>query len=501
MKKVTLILAILMMTHAGAAAQQVLTLEDCHRMALDNNRNLEQARQKTMMAEYDKKIAAANFFPNISATGTYLYNSHDIALLSDEKKTALQGMGDAVQQQVGGQMQQLMAAIKSNPSAAMEYMSSPMWQTVIGALSQTDVSAVLNQIGASVSDAFNIDMNNVCAGAVSIQQPLFAGGKIIASNRMASLALELSGVQYDSQCEEVLTGVDNAYWQIVSTAQKKKLAETYSNLLGDMVSNAEISESEGVATHSDVLAVKVKYNEAMMILNRATNGLSLSKMLLCKQIGLPLDSEIILYNEQSDDVPVPGMSADRDMVDIIEDRLETKSLKLASEIYDQKVRIERADMMPKVALTGNYLISNPSLYNGFQNKFGGTFTAGILVTVPIFHGTEALQKTRKAKAESAIYRSKYDDACEMINLQVEQLRKQRNEALERLRMAESALESAEENLRTATIGFEEGIVNANTTLQAQTAWMQAHSEYIDAGVELQINHTNLLKAQGEYNRQ
>lgn len=498
MKKVSLVIALVSAAQIGVSAQQILTLEDCHQMAVEANRELNQAGQRIRMAEYDRKIAAANYFPSISVSGTYMYNTGDIALLSDGTVSALQGMGDAVQQQIGAQMQQLMTAIKSNPAAAKEYMTSPMWQTVIGALSQTDVSAALNQIGAGITEAFSVDMSNIVAGAVSVQQPLFVGGKIAASNKMAVLARDLAHVQYDSQYEEVLTSVDEAYWQIVSIAQKLRLAEVYEDVLKDMVRNAGISVDEGVATQSDLLAVKVKHNEAQMLLSQAQNGLSLSRMLLCKQVGLPLDTEIVLADEKLDAVPQPGVPEVKDMDQILSDRHETRSLELASAIYDQKVKIARADMMPKIALTGNYIITNPSVYNGFQKEFGGTFTAGVMVSVPVFHGTEALQKTRKAKAESEIYRSRYDDACEMINLQVEQLRKQHEEAVERLSMAESHLASAEENMRVATVGFEEGVVSANVTLQAQAAWMQAHSEYIDAGVALQMNYVNLLKAQGEY---
>ena len=120
------------------------------------------------------------------------------------------------------------------------------------------------------------------------------------------------------------------------------------------------------------------------------------------------------------------------------------------------------------------------------------------MNVPIFHGFEALNKTRKAKAEATLYRSQLDEARNLINLQVNQLRRQETEALEKLAMSESNLSSAEENLRTATIGFNEGVINANTALAAQTAWLQAHSEYIDAGIELQMLAANLDKAEGNH---
>lgn len=487
-----------LMAELGASAQQVLTLEECRQMATSGNKELEQARQKIQMADYDKKIALANYFPNVSATGAYTYNSRNISLISDEQSQALQNIGTQVQGQLNGQMNQLMQAIQTNPAAGAEYMSSAMWQTMIGALSQTDVSTALNQIGSSVDEALHPDTHNIVAGVVSVQQPIFVGGKIVASNKMASLAGELAQTQYDTEYEEILIGVDQAYWQIVSIANKKKLAETYCDLLDQMVRDAEISVSEGAAVQSDLLSIKVKHNEAKMLLSKATNGLALSKMLLCKQIGLPLDSEIILADETLDAIPQPQMLSTKSIDEVYEDRGETRSLQLASEIYDQKVKIARADMMPKVAATANYVISNPSMYNGFEKKFGGMFNAGVMVSVPIFHGTEALQKTRKAKAEAQIYRCKLDDAKNLINLQVEQLTKQQDEAFEKLMMAESNLENAEENLRVAMVGFEEGVISSNVTLAAQAAWMQAHSEFIDAGIELQMNHVSLLQAQGEY---
>ena len=126
------------------------------------------------------------------------------------------------------------------------------------------------------------------------------------------------------------------------------------------------------------------------------------------------------------------------------------------------------------------------------------FNVGAMINIPIFHGTEALQKTRKAKAEATLFRSQLEEAKELINLQVTQLRKQQNEALDKLDMAESNLKSAEENLRTASIGFEAGVVTANVALAAHTAWLKAQSEYIDAGIELQMNYVNLQKAEGNY---
>ena len=254
--------------------------------------------------------------------------------------------------------------------------------------------------------------------------------------------------------------------------------------------------AEGVATESDLLSVKVKANEANGMLLKANNGLSLAKMLLCKQIGLPLDSTVILEDEGEEQVPVPQMLESKPMEQVWADRPEIRSLNTAVEIYDNKVKVARADMLPTIAATANYLVTNPNLNNGFRNSFGGRFSGGVMVSIPIFHGYEAAFKTRKAKAEASLYRSKLEDAKEMICLEVAKYSNEQSEALESLLMAQSNMESAEENLRTAMVGFEEGVVDANTAMSAQTAWLKAHSEYIESGIALQMASANLQKAQG-----
>lgn len=501
---------------------QALTLNDCRQMAVQQSKDLEQARAQIEMAGYDRKIALANYFPNVSATGAYLYNSRDIALISDEQNALLQNAGTLMQGQLDAamanatgqlsaamtqKMTQLMTAIKTNPALAAEYMGSPMWQTVLNMLQGVDPSSLaglmpniadpVNAIGSDIDKALHPDLHNIWVGAVTVKQPVFVGGKIVYSNQMAALAEELAQSKYDMKYADVVMDVDQAYWQIISIANKKKLAESYLTLLQDMQNDVDKAIAAGVATESDALQVKVKANEAQMLLTKAENGLTLSKMLLCKRIGLPLDSEIVLADETIEVIPEPQQPDAKSLEDIYADRPETRSLELAQQIYDKKAKVVRADMLPQVALTANYLISNPNAYNGIQNTWnGGTFVAGVMVNVPIFHGLENVNRYKKAKAEAGLYRTQYDDARELIGLQVAQQRKVFGEAREKVEMTLSNLESAEENLRKAQLAYEAGVLPTNTVLGAQTAWLSAHSDYIDAGIELQMASVSLNKAEG-----
>ena len=97
--------------------------------------------------------------------------------------------------------------------------------------------------------------------------------------------------------------------------------------------------------------------------------------------------------------------------------------------------------------------------------------------------------------------SRLADAQEKIALQVTQQRNLFDEAAKKYTMAESNLSSAEENLRSARLGYEAGVIPTNTMLGAQTAWLQAHSEYLYAGIEWQMAACLLQKVEGNYKNQ
>lgn len=478
---------------ALAEAREVMTLQQCRDSAMANNISLKESAQKVRIAGYDRKIAIANYFPEVSASMAYMYNSRDLDLLPEKYAETLPALGTALQ----GSLQSCISGLLGNPAFLQMLQKNPELQQLLGSLASTDISGPVNAVGAEIRQAFNLDITNVFAGAVSVRQPVFMGGRIVNSNRMAKLAEELAATQHDAMTREVIAEVDNAYWQIVSISGKNRLARDYADLLSMMQHDTEALVAEGLATEADLLSVKVKKNEADMLLVKTTNGLALSKMLLCKICGMSIDPDIVLADENPDAIPLPEMCPRNSDDEIFAARPEIRSLSLASRIYDTKINVARASMMPEVALTASYFLSDPNVFHGFRNDFDGMFNVGIAVKVPIVHGREAAQKVRKAKAEAVLADFRLEEAKESVALQVASLRMQETESADKVEMTGKSLASAEENLRTATAGYTEGLIPANVLMEAQTAWVKAHSEYIDACTELQLNAVNLAIAQGQ----
>ena len=474
-------------------SQTVLTLQECREKALENNQQAKISREKVNAAEYEKKAAFANYLPKISATGAYIHNSENISLISDDQSAALTNLGTNMTSSIVDRLPKLML----DPALKNILDNSQVMQQLMGKVQNGEIAQALNKIGSDLASEFEMDIANVYVGAVTIEEPLYAGGKIRAYNKVTAYAKELAEAQMSGEDQKVIVSVDEAYWQIVSIANKLKLTEKYVELLRKLNADVEKMRGEGLATQADQFSVKVKLNDGEMKLVKARNGLALSKMLLCQLCGMDLHTDITLADETNENLTVPADTVIYTQEEIDENRVELKSLRLATEMYNQKVSIVRADYLPTVALLGSYTLTNPSAQNGFQNKFGDMLSFGVVARIPIYHFGEGMNKVNKAKAEARIAQYQLDEARNKITLQVTQYEQRIKEADSRLELASGNMENAEENLRMANIGFKEGYLASTSVLEAQTAWLQAHSEEIDAKIDKIMALVYLRQATGQ----
>lgn len=307
------------------AAQDVLSLDSCRTLAIANNKELLIGRTKIEAAHYQRKAAFTNYLPSISATGGYMRNQKEFSLLNDAQKGALGSVGT----QMSGALQNgIQGMITQNPQLAQ----NPQFMALVQSLGNIDIATPLNGLGQSLVDAFRTDTRNMYAGALTLTQPLYMGGKIRAYNKITKYAEELARQQHNSGMQEVILSTDQAYWQVVSLANKKKLAEGYLELLQKLESDVNKMIAEGVATKADGLSVKVKVNEAEMTLTKVNDGLSLSRMLLCQLCGLDLSTPITLADEKEDDLsPTPADNSSINIDNVYAMRPEVRSLELATQ--------------------------------------------------------------------------------------------------------------------------------------------------------------------------
>lgn len=460
------------------SAQETMTLEQCRQLAIENNKKILMAKEKVKIEKNNHQAAFTKYFPDISFAGTYQRTEKELSLLSEDAKLPIFKFNSATKQYVPDVL-----TVNGIPINAQ------------GQPTSNPKEMIFNQVAVIPKEAFVMDTRNLFAGGFSLIQPVYMGGKICAYNQITKYATQIAELSLNSEIEEVVLKVDETYWQIVSLTHKHTLAKGYVDLLTQLSKDVTTLIESGVATTSDKLSVDVKLNEAQMTLLKVEDGLSLSRMLLMQQCGQPLDKQVTLADEQTVMQAAP-LLVEGDINTALAQRNELKMLETGTKIYKKKESVALSAALPNIALTAGYLWTNPNLYNGFNTDFSGMWSVGVAVKVPL-NFWEHCYKVKAAKGETRMAQIKLEEAKEQITMQVNQSVFKANEAAKRFVMAGVNLSKAEENLRQAQLGFSEGVTTTTNIMEAQTAWLMANSERIDAAVDLRLSEVYLKKAMGE----
>ena len=454
-----------------------LSLEQCRELALKNNKQLRQQDEKIRAAGYQKDEAFAAYLPALDFAGGYMYNQKELSMFSSDQYLPIKNFNLETK---GYEF-----AVVKNPLTGEPVLNNGQ--------------PIPEQVAYLPKEALTYDIHNVFFGAVTLTQPIYMGGKIVAMNKITGFAEDLAKTMRNSAAQDVVYAVDAAYWQVVSLKAKHRLAVSYVGLLDTLSRNVGLMVREGVATQRDQLTVDVKLNSAQIDLTKVENGLVLSRMALAQVCGLPVNTVFALADEDAATVE-PGtaepVATDYNMNEVYSRRQDLRALELGVKIFEQKANVARAAMLPNLALVGAYSFSNPNLYDGFKKNFNGAFSVGAMLTIPLWHWGGNYNKYRAAKAETGAMRMELENARTLVDLQVKQAAFKSREAEKTYDMTRTNLAKANENLRCASLGFKEGVMTVDNVMEAQTAWLKAHSEEIDSRIDVYLCSVYLQKVLG-----
>lgn len=454
--------------------QGPMSLEDCRRLAIENNKKLKMADEQIKTAQAKRQEAFTKYLPGIDAMGTYMRNQKEINLLSEDAHLPVGTIGADGKWTL--RQDQLMIGADGKP-----VMNNGQY--------------VPKDYALLPKEAMTVDDRNTAVLQVGLTQPIYMGGKIRAYNQLAGLSEKLAESGREQELQNVILETDEAYWQIVSLANRQKLAEKFVETLKKFEHDIEIMYETGMSAKADMLSVKVKLNQAEMTLMRVDDGLSLSRMALNQICGLPVDSIYTLKEELLNTLPVSEAEA-VSLEQIYNNRPEISSLTLVTDIYRKKERIVRSEYLPTIAFMANYFAMTPSFFDGISTKLDGMWSVGIGVKAPVFHWGASRKSVRSAKAETNLMHYKLQEAKEKIELQVNQAQFKVKEAVRKMEVAKANQGKADENLKYADLGFQEGTIPVSNVLEAQTAWLSAHSDVIDTQIEMKLCEVYLQKAYG-----
>lgn len=455
--------------------QARFSLDSCRNMAVKNNKTIKMAEEGIRGARLENQASKTLWLPGVDFSGTYMYNQRSINLLSEDAKLPTMSFDPATKT--------FKYNILTDPNGV------PIKDPSTGSYIPTEVAVI-------PKDAMSFDTHNIFAGAFTLTQPIYMGGQIKAMNEITGYATKIAEAARNNIVQDVVFAVDQAYWLVVSLKAKQELAQSFVTLVDTLRYSVNAMVEEGVATKSDLLMVDVKLNEAKIAKTKVDNGLSLARMALAQICGLPVNSDMQLEDEGVDPGKRRIAVSPVNMEDVYAKRQDLAIVRQGISVLEAREKLAMGNMLPKVGLVGSYEFSNPNFNNGFSKSFGGGFTVGAAVTIPIWHWGGRYKHYQATKAATASQKLLLEDLEEKVSLQVQQARYSFDEAYKTYNMTVTNMKSANANLSNAQTGFKEGVLTTNDVIIAQTAWLQAQSEKIDAGIGIRLCEVYLNKVLG-----
>lgn len=406
----------------SAEAQQLLTLEECSRLALENNAKMKNARLDVKGSEESRKEAFTKYFPTISATGG--------AFASDN------GMAEMV----------LMPGMEMTLA------------------------------------------KNGLMGGVTALQPIFAGGQIWNSNKLAALAVEVSRYQMKQSENEVALTVEQYYWQQVSLQEKRKTISIIESLIDNLYKDVEVAVKAGVANRNELLQVQLKKNSIASDRLKIENNLRLSKMVLAQYIGLPED-DFTIQTALQEALPSPETYR-VDPLTALPSTVEYQLLDKNIEANRLQYKLKVGQHMPSVGVGAGYMYHN---ILDTDHSFGMVFAS---VSIPLtgwWGGSHAIKK-QKLQLKAAEYTRQ--NSNEQLLIRMQKLWNELEESYKQVNLSEESIRTAEENVRLSTDYFHAGTETLSDLLDAQSLLQQSRDQYTEDYTNYLIRRTQYLQATG-----
>lgn len=342
--------------------------------------------------------------------------------------------------------------------------------------------------------AMTMRMRGAYMAGINLQQPIFAGGKIVAANKMATIGIEAAEQQRRQTEISIISEAETSYWTYVAVLAKTEMMRSYRQLVDTILTQTRNSLEAGMATQNDLLRIEARAAQVAYQQEQVESGADLCRMALCNTLGLPLDTEITV----SDRNVLPAIPANLENYSL-GDRPEMKLLQADIEIKRQQVRSTRADFLPTLGLQagwsayGNMKLTtmrqgpDGNYYPYTQNFRSNGWNIMLSLQVPLFHWLEGAKKVKAARIDVDNARLTLEHNERLMNLQVKQAISNVNTGQGLVQSATAALTQATAALNSTTESYRAGMASITALLDAQSQWHTARADLIEAQTQLQIN--------------
>lgn len=332
---------------------------------------------------------------------------------------------------------------------------------------------------------------------LALTQPVFTGFKIENSIKIAEFTSSATGEEYNKDKSELIFNVKNAYWTLFKAIELKKVIDENVAQIKTHLEDAQNLLQQGMLTNNDVLKIEVQLSDALFRQSDAKNNVRLATIGLNNTIGIPLST----LTEIKSSIEIGGSEyADLDGLvgKAYSNRSEMKAADLRIKTSESGIALAKSGWYPQVNVSGNYNYNRPNQrIQPSHDQFDGTWDVTLGLSFDIWNWNVTGHQTEQAEAQLLQTIDALGSIKDGITLEVTQNYLNFQQAKEKISISEFAIKQNEENQRTISEKFKNGLALASDVVDADVSLLQAKTNYTTSKVDYEVAKARLTKAIGE----
>ncbi|PWJ65000.1 outer membrane factor, OMF family [Fibrobacter sp. UWB15] len=449
---------------AGAATY---TREEAVKIALEKSSDVKTAEEEVISANSQVDAGYGNALPSIDldATVTRIFGLDDVK----DRKPVFKAMNNTVSED------------GSDPSV-YDYVNAGAIDGLIYGMSQQGYRWQ-SSVGLTAT------------------QILYAQGKVGTGIEIAKVYKHLKEVNLDNAKANVRYDVENAFDQLIFLDSSIVILYQSKDMLQENLNFVEQGLKSGMMTELDLIRIQLKMDQLTSQINSTEKKRVLARNALLNTMGLEWDSDVKFQGDLRD--PLQGYTyPDTSMANVKKRRKELVMLEASEEMLQKNVSIEEGGYKPTLVLVGGLKYTNNKnhFYQWDAPDWDDNINKYIALNLKLnlFNGMKTKEAVVQAKSDLRSTQIKKETAERGFRVQIESCANTLEDANSQIEIAKRQIDLAQKNydltndsyklgretqlnlltaendLRTAKIGYMQAIVNWN---QAYNALLQATGEY------------------------
>ncbi len=334
------------------------------------------------------------------------------------------------------------------------------------------------------------------ASRVSLQQPLFTGFRLVNAADAAEYSHEASRFDVAGERAQTVYNVRVAYWSVYKALEVQRVVDENVEITRVHVADVTQMVAHGLATRNEVLKVEVQLSTAQLAQLESANNVKNAMMGLNNLIGLPLDTEIRITSPIN-----AGTAQTQSAVALTHQALASRADVMAAEMRTNaagaSVAAANGGWFPQISLFGNFSYSRPNpRIMPTKDEFKDTWDVGVSLSWDIWNWGATKHQSEQAEAVHSQTRFALEQLKDNVSLEVHQSYLTLVQSQQKITVASTAINQAEENYRMTREKFTQGTASNTELLDAEIALLQSQLHYTVALVDDELAHARFARVMG-----